>query len=136
MATLQCEIVTPDGPAFSGEVEMVVVPGAEGELGVLPRHAPLIARLNPGEVRVRTGASSWQSFVTSEGFFKVQRDVALVLVQGAEEPDRIDVARAQADADDARARLEAARGGDESVDRVRAERDLAWAETRLRVGGR
>jgi F-type H+-transporting ATPase subunit epsilon len=136
MATLQCEVVTPSGAAFSGPAEMIVVPGAEGELGVLPRHAPLVARLRAGEVRVRTDGTNWQAFVTSEGYFKVQFDIALVLVADAEPADRLDVAAAERDAEDARARLAAAERGDQGVDRFRAERDLAWAENRLRVGRR
>ena len=53
MATLHCEIITPEGHLFDGEAEMVVVPGAEGGLGVLPRHQPIVAHLDAGEVRVR-----------------------------------------------------------------------------------
>ncbi len=136
MATLDCKIVTPSGPAYQGPAEMVVVPGVEGELGVLARHAPLMARLKPGEVRVRTDATSWTHYMTSGGYFQVQRDVALVLVENAVASDDIDQAAAEADAADARRRREAAEAGDESVDRTRAERDLAWAATRLRGGRR
>ncbi len=133
MATLDCQIVTPSGAAYRGPAEMVVVPGAEGELGVLARHAPLIARLKPGEVRVRTDATTWTHYVTSGGYFQVQRDVALVLVADAVAVQDVDHAAAERDAEDARRRLEAAAAGDEDVDRGRAERDLAWAQTRLGV---
>jgi F-type H+-transporting ATPase subunit epsilon len=136
MATLDCEIVTPDGSAFSGPAEMIVVPGAEGELGVLPRHAPLVARLKAGEVRVRVEGNRWQRYVTSEGWFQVARDVARVLVEHAEDADAVDTAAAQRMADEARARLEAADRGEEGVDRRRAQRELAWAESRLRAGRR
>ncbi len=136
MATLDCKIVTPSGPAYEGPAEMVVVPGAEGELGVLARHAPLIARLKPGQVRVRTDASTWRHYLTSGGYFQVQRDVALVLVENAVPAEEVDRAAAEADAAEARSRLEAADRGDDTVDRGRAQRDLAWAEARLDGGRR
>jgi len=134
MATIDCQIVTPSGAAYQGPAEMVVVPGAEGELGVLARHAPLIARLKPGEVRVRTDATTWTHYITTAGYFQVQRDVALILVENAVVSTDVDTAAAQADAEDARRRIEAADAGDASVDRARAELDLVWAETRMRVG--
>jgi F-type H+-transporting ATPase subunit epsilon len=136
MATFDCQIVTPEGPAFEGEAEMIVVPGVEGELGVLARHAPLIAMLKPGQIRVRTDASNWQAFATSDGYFSVQNDRAIVLVEHAAPVDEIDTAAARALADDARERLSRADGGDEEVDRFRAERDLARAENLLGVAGR
>ena len=135
MATLDCQIVTPSGATYQGPAEMVVVPGVEGELGVLARHAPLITRLKPGEVRVRTDATSWTHYMTSGGYFQVQRDVALILVENAVLSEQVDRAAAEADAADARRRLEAADAGDDTVDRSRAQRDLAWAEVRL-VGDR
>ena len=136
MATLHCEIITPDGHLFAGEAEMVVVPGAEGGLGVLPRHQPIVARLDAGEVRVRVDATSWKAFATSDGYFSMQQDKAIVLVEGAVASDAIDVADAQERAEDARQRLAAAEAGDEGVNRFRAERDLAFAENLLRIAGR
>jgi F-type H+-transporting ATPase subunit epsilon len=136
VATFDCQIVTPEGPAFEGEVEMIVVPGAEGELGVLARHAPLIAMLKPGQIRVRTDASTWQAFATSDGYFSVQNDRAIVLVEHAAAAEQIDTAEAQALAADARERIGRADGGDDEVDRFRAERDLARAENLLAVAGR
>jgi F-type H+-transporting ATPase subunit epsilon len=139
MATLQCDIVTPEGTLFSAEAEMVVVPGAEGELGVLPRHAPIVAQLEVGETRVRVGANEWRRFATSDGYFMVQHDHAqdegraLVLVEGAIPADQIDLARVQAEIEDAKARIAAAAAGDEKIDRFRAERDLAHAENQLRI---
>jgi F-type H+-transporting ATPase subunit epsilon len=136
MADLDCEIVTPEGQVFSGRAEMVVVPGVEGELGVFARHAPTVARLRAGEVRVRTEGPVWYAFATDQGYFKVQRDRALVLVQSAVPVDEIDVEQARALADDARARIGLADSGDDSVDRHRAERDLAFAENLLEIAGR
>lgn len=136
MATFDCQIVTPQGAAFEGEAEMIVVPGAEGELGVLARHAPLIAMLKPGQIRVRTDASSWRAFATSDGYFSVQNDRAIVLVEHAAPVEEIDTAEATALADDARDRLGRADAGDDEIDRFRAERDLARAENLLAVAGR
>ena len=135
MATLHCEIITPEGHLFDGEAEMVVVPGAEGGLGVLPRHQPIVARLDVGEVRVRVSGSEWKAFATSDGYFSMQSNKAIVLVEGAMPADAIDVAAAQELADDARERLAQADAGDESVNRFRAERDLAYAENLLGVAG-
>jgi len=100
MATLHCEIITPEGTAFSGEAEMVVVPGTEGELGVLPRHQPIVAHLDVGQIRVKVSASEWRAFASSDGYFSMQNNRALVLVEGAVPSDQIDVEAAQALAED------------------------------------
>jgi F-type H+-transporting ATPase subunit epsilon len=136
---MHCDIVTPEGTMFSGEAEMVVVPGKEGGLGVLPRHAPIVAQLEVGETRVRTDATTWRRFATSEGYFMVEHHPvaepgrALVLVEGAVALEDIDPDAAQAAVEDAKARLAAAEGGDEKIDRYRAERDLAHAENLVRM---
>ena len=78
---LRVELITPDGPVFVDDARMVVVPGKAGELGVLPRHIPLIAQLKPGETRVRTVDDQWVAFATGAGYFKVQHDRASVLVE-------------------------------------------------------
>lgn len=136
MATLQCEILTPEGCAFSGEAEMVVVPGSEGGLGVLPRHQPIVARLDVGEIRVKLNASEWRTFAASDGYFSMQGEKALVLVEDAVALEAIDVDAANAKAADARDRIGRAESGDESVDLFRAKRDLEVAENQLRIAGR
>ncbi len=136
MATLHCDIITPEGPAFSGEAEMVVVPGTEGELGVLPRHQPIVAHLGVGQIRVKVSASEWHAFASSDGYFSMQNNRALVLVEGAVPSDQIDVEAAHALAEDARGRVQAAEAGDESVNLFRARRDLEFAENQLRLAGR
>ena len=135
---LRVELVTPDGPVFVEDARMVVVPGKAGELGVLPRHIPLVAQLKPGETRVRTLDDQWLSFVTGAGYFKIQHDRASVLVESAVPVGSIDADRARSDLEDAQRRLaEASAGGDEaSVERSRAERDVADAENRFQVSGR
>jgi F-type H+-transporting ATPase subunit epsilon len=136
MATLHCEIITPEGTAFAGEAEMVVVPGTEGELGVLPRHQPIVAHLDVGQIRVKVSAAEWRAFASSDGYFSMQNNRALVLVEGAVPSDQIDVDAATALAADARARIGAAEAGDEAVNAFRAKRDLEFAENQLRLAGR
>ena len=67
-------VVTPEGPAFEGEVEMLIVPGAAGEIGVLARHAPLVAMLKAGSTRVHVQGNEVLEFATGPGFFKVEQD--------------------------------------------------------------
>ncbi len=136
MATMHCEIVTPEGHVFSGDAEMVVVPGSEGGLGVLARHQPIVSRLDVGEVRVRVAANEWRAFATSDGYFSMQDNRAIVLVEGAVSTDAIDVEDAKAKAEDARARIALAEGGDETVNKFRAERELEFAENLLTIAGR
>jgi F-type H+-transporting ATPase subunit epsilon len=137
--TLDVEIVTPEGSVLRDRARMIVVPGAEGELGVLPRHAPLIAELNPGETRVRLGADTteFQRYATGPGYFKVQGDTAVVLVDSAVPIAEIDVAAAEQARDQAQAAIEELSGDEEQAGRLRrARRDLAVAENLLRVAGR
>jgi F-type H+-transporting ATPase subunit epsilon len=137
--TLDVEIVTPEGSVLKDRARMIVVPGAEGELGVLPRHAPLIAELNPGETRVRLAADEieFQRFATGAGYFKVQGDTAVVLVDSAVPVGSIDVVAAERARDEARAAIEELTGDDEQAGRLRtAKRDLAAAENLLKVSGR
>jgi F-type H+-transporting ATPase subunit epsilon len=131
---LRVELVTPEGPVLVEDARRVVVPGEAGELGVLPRHMPLTARLKAGETRVLRG-DEWLRFATDEGYFRVQHDVASILVQDAVRAQDIDVEATRQALEDANARLAAAAGGDETVDRSRAERDASAAEARLRVAG-
>ena len=102
MATLKLQIVTPETTAYSEDVEMVTIPGAEGELGVYPNHVPLLTTLVPGELRVLKGGR--ESFLAvGEGFVEIKGDSVSVLTDVALEPAQIDehaaeaaVARAQA----------------------------------------
>ena len=75
--TFEVSLVTPDGAAFEGEAEMLIVPGAAGEIGVLARHAPLVAMLKAGSTRVHPGGNEVLEFATGPGFFKVETDKAL-----------------------------------------------------------
>jgi F-type H+-transporting ATPase subunit epsilon len=128
-------VVTPEGAVFEGEANMIIVPGDAGEIGVLPRHAPLVAMLRAGETRIRVG-SEWTSLATGPGYFKIQRDRAIALVDDAVKAEDIDVEQARAQADEARALLERADAGEEGIDRWLAEQRLRHAENKLGVAGK
>ena len=132
--TFSLSVVTPEGSAFDGEAERLVVPGADGEIGVLARHAPLVAMLKAGEIRIRTDGA-WQSFAAGPGYFKVQKDRAIVLVDDAVRAEDIDPAEARREIDEARAVLERAEAGEEGIDRWEAEQRLRHAENKLEVAG-
>src|SRR5216117_1612567 len=133
--TFDLSVVTPQGNVFEGEAEMVIVPGADGEIGVLARHAPLVAMLKAGEIRVKA-AGEWQSFAAGAGYFKVQQDRAIALVDDAVRAGDIDVAQARREAEEARAALERAEADDEDVDRWQLEQRLRHAENMISVAGR
>jgi F-type H+-transporting ATPase subunit epsilon len=129
-------VVTPDGPVFSGEARMLIVPGAAGEIGVLARHAPLVATLKAGSTRVHLGGSEVLEFATGPGFFKVELDRALALVDDAVSVKEIDDARAQAQLEAARAELEKVDAGQSTADRWQLEQRIRHAENQLSVSGR
>ena len=127
MGTLQLEVVTPDKTVVSGEVEMAVCPGIEGEFGVLPKHVSLLSALKIGGLRYRTGGKDEHVFI-SGGFADVNNDVLTVLAESAELADSIDTARALAAKERAERRIAS---HDEKVDMTRAEAALQRAIVRL-----
>jgi F-type H+-transporting ATPase subunit epsilon len=129
-------LVTPDGPAFEGDAEMVIVPGAAGEIGVLARHAPLIATLKAGSTRVHVTETEILEFATGPGFFQVLQDRAIALVDDAVKADDIDDERARRQLEEAQAELEAIERGDSTADRWQVEQRLKHAENQLSVVGR
>jgi F-type H+-transporting ATPase subunit epsilon len=130
------ELVTPDGPVFQGEAELLIVPGAAGEIGVLARHAPLVATLKAGSTRVHLGNNEVLEFATGPGFFKVETDVALALVDDAVNVKEIDDARAEAQLAAAKAELEQVEAGESVADRWQLEQRIKHAENQLAVSGR
>ena len=94
MATLHLEIVTQEKRLYSDDVDMVVAPGSEGELGILPHHAPLLTTLKEGALRVKQGGGE-QYFSIGGGFMEVQPDHVIVLADVAEKAEDIDIARAE-----------------------------------------
>ena len=91
---IRCEIVSHDRPVFEGDVDIVVAPGADGEMGILPHHAPLLTTLKHGELRVRHHGQE-EVFAISGGVMEVRPDIVTVLADAAEHADEIDVARAE-----------------------------------------
>src|SRR6266542_1280473 len=131
--TFSVSVVTPDGPAFEGEAEMLIVPGQDGEIGVLARHAPLIATLKAGSTRVHVSDSDVREFATGPGFFKVELDRAIALVDDAVGAREIDEERARRQLDDSRAELERVERGESSADRWQLEQRIKHAENQLTV---
>ena len=129
-------LVTPDGAAFEGEAEMIVVPGAAGEIGVLARHAPLIATLKAGSTRVHVSSSEIIEYATGPGFFQVLQDRAIALVDGAVKADEIDDAKARELLESSQKELEAIERGESSADRWQVEQRIRYAENQLTVSGR
>jgi F-type H+-transporting ATPase subunit epsilon len=136
--TFEVSLVTPEGAAFEGEVEMLVVPGDAGEIGVLARHAPLVAMLKAGSTRIYRdrAAEDVLTFATGPGFFKVEQDRALALVDDAVDARHIDAARAQQQLEDARAELDRLERGESDADRWQLEQRIRHAENQLTVSGR
>jgi F-type H+-transporting ATPase subunit epsilon len=95
MATLRLEIITAERQVFSDDVNTVVAPGVEGELGILPHHAPLITMLKPGEVLIRKDSEETYMSV-SGGFLEVRPDKILILADACERAEEIDIERAEA----------------------------------------
>jgi F-type H+-transporting ATPase subunit epsilon len=129
-------VVTPDGPAYEGDAQMIIVPGAAGEIGVLARHAPLIATLKAGSTRVHVSDSEVLEFATGPGFFQVLEDRAIALVDDAVEASAIDDTRAREQLEAAQAELDAIDRGDSTADRWQIEQRLRHAENQLAVAGR
>ena len=130
-------LVTPDGEAFEGQVEMIIVPGQIGEIGVLARHAPLIATLKAGSTRIHPGGGAdVLEFATGPGFFQVLRDRAIALVDDAVEASKIDSARAHEQLEAAKADLEAIERGESTADRWQVEQRIKHAENQLGVAGK
>jgi len=112
MATLKLEIVTPETKVYSEDVEMVTLPGSEGEFGVFPKHVPLLTALKPGELRVRKDGRE-TSLAVGEGFVEVKADGVSVLTDMALEAEKIDIAAAEAAVERAKAAMKEDHGAAE-----------------------
>jgi F-type H+-transporting ATPase subunit epsilon len=129
MVKTRLEIITAERVVYSEDVDIVVAPGIEGELGVLPHHAPLMTMIQPGELRVRKDNVEESMFV-SGGFLEVRGDKVIVLANVAERADEIDVARAES----AKRRAEERIGqGAVEINHARAEAALRRSMMRLKV---
>ena len=136
--TFEVSLVTPEGSAFEGEAEMLIVPGADGEIGVLARHAPLVALLKAGSTRVYSNfdADEVEEFATGPGFFQVLEDRAIALVDDAVKASEIDDQRAREQLESAQAELEKVDRGESTADRWQLEQRVKHAENQLTVAGR
>jgi F-type H+-transporting ATPase subunit epsilon len=125
------ELITPEGVAFTGDAEMLVVPGAAGELGILANHAPLISLLKPGETRITDEQGGVTRYATDDGYLQVRQNRAVVLVGEAVEATSIDAGEASRRLDEARSALERAESGDGDI--YAARRAAAFAEALTKV---
>ena len=130
---LQLDIVTPEKLAYSDEVDAVTLPGSEGELGVLPHHAPLISTLGAGELRLRK-AGREESFAIVGGFLQVLPDKVVVMAETADMASEIDLEKAQEARRQAEQALEG--GSVEGADLAAARAALQTALLRIRVAER
>ena len=130
MATLRLEIVTPEATAYSEDVEMVTLPGVEGELGVYPNHVPLLTTLNPGELRVLKGGK--ETFLAiGEGFVEITGNSVSVLTDMALEPAVIDENAAEAAVARAKAAMKEDLGSEE-IATVQASLQKALAQLHVK----
>lgn len=129
---LHVDIITAERPVYSGEVDLVVAPGVEGELGILPHHAPLLTALTIGELRLRKGEEE-ESLAIAGGFMEVLADKVIILADSAERSEEIDVARAE----EARQRAQQSLADRTQVaDLARADVAMRRSLVRLRVAQR
>ena len=126
--TLKLEVITPEQVALRDESTSVVVPGVDGELGIWPNHAPLLAGLKPGVISYKT-ASGTEKLVVSGGFIEVSNNVISIIAPAAEKSTDIDFARAEAAKQRAQERI----AKKENIDMARAQAALARANARLSV---
>ena len=131
--TLLVEIVTPERILYTNEVEMVVAPTIDGEIGVLPLHAPLVSVLRPGEIRVKWNADkNVEWFAVSGGYIQVHEDKVIILADEAAIVSKIDLERARRALELAKER--AASIAEEDTEGVSAcERDLRWCELQVEL---
>lgn len=130
MATLRLEIVTTEAKTYSEDVDMVTIPGSEGELGILPMHAPLMTQLKPGELKIKQGGQE-TSLAVGGGFAEVTGDRVSILTDMAVRSSDIDEAAAQAAIDRAKAALEDKSLGEEG--QAAAQAEIARSLARLHV---
>lgn len=129
-STFMVEVVTPERVLYQDEVQFLVAPGAEGELGVMRNHAPLVAALSIGVLRYRDNTGQPKRMAVSGGFMEVIDNVARILAETAEHGEDVDVMRAKAARERAEKRLQAR---DENLNLARAEMALKRAIARLKA---
>jgi F-type H+-transporting ATPase subunit epsilon len=128
-----CEILTPEGEVFSGEVEMISTVTSSGSIGLLANHEPMLARLEPAELRIYRSDGDIVRFAQAEGYVQMSENRALLLVEEAIDPGALDAAALRERVEQARAAAEAADAGSEEL--ARAQRDQRRAEAFLAIAG-
>ena len=128
---LSVEVLTPEGEVFEGEVEQVSTRTAVGEIGILANHVPILAALEPTELRLHISGSETERYAQAHGWLQVFANHALLLVEEAVPPDQLDTGRLREQVEDAEQRLSEAEEGSAAYDR--AERDRQRAETFIAV---
>lgn len=128
---LAVQILTPEGPVHDGVAAMVIAPSVEGEVGILPHHAPILAALRIGDTRLKQLDDTTIVFATTDGYMAVEEDRVLILVEQAENAAEIDRDRAQKALQAAQDEL--AQAGDDEAKVIAAQSKLRRAENRLRV---
>ena len=130
MSLIQCNIVSPEGELFSGEIEMLTADGGDGEIAITPRHAPLLTNLKPGPVKLVLEGGAEEVFFASGGFLEVQPGVITLLTDVAERADDIDAAEAERAMELAERELEDQKS---EMDYSLATAQLAEAAARLKA---
>jgi F-type H+-transporting ATPase subunit epsilon len=130
MATIQVDIVSAEGEIYSGNASMVYAPARLGEVGIAPRHAPLLTALKPGEVRVEDTDGKEHFFYVTGGMLEIQPHLVTVLADTAMRGDQLDEAAALVAKQEAEKALE---GIADETDLARAQAELAEAEARYRA---
>lgn len=128
--TLKLEIVTPDGPVYSEDVEMVTLPGIEGEMGIYPRHVPLMSQMVPGEITVRKAGHDY-FLAVGEGLIEVTGDHVALLTDMAIAAEKIDETKVEEARQRAEARLQE-KLSDEEVASVNASLTRSLAQLRVK----
>ncbi len=130
MATIQVDIVSAEGEIHSGDAAMVFAPASMGEVGIAPRHAPMLTTLKPGEVRVQDADGNEEAFYITGGMLEVQPSKVMILADTALRGDQLDEAAALAAQQHAEKALE---GASEETDVAKAQAELAEARARYRA---
>ena len=130
MASIRIDIVSAEGEIYSGEAAMVFAPAKLGEIGIAPRHAPLLTDLRPGEVRVQSAEGTERLFYVTGGVLEVQPHVVTVLADSAMHAEQLDEDAALAAREHAREALEGRHG---EIDIEQAQAELVEAEARYRA---
>lgn len=128
--TFYVEIVTPYNMFFEGPVEMVVVTCKDGEVGIMPGHSSLVAALVPGEIRLKIDGQ-WKSAVATNGYAEIGSELTIIVVNAAEWPEQIDVARAEKSLARAEARLKDP--ATTPQERIRSRHGVERAKARIKV---